>query len=66
MAAEYEQLLGGIKITSKYANGYVYLIVEVDNPLLDSFIQFIHNVNQHQCRYSNQCRRTWHSRESSS
>ena len=45
MAPEFEELLKGVKIYSKYGNGYVYLIAEVDNSLLDSFIQFIHQVN---------------------
>ena len=44
MAQEFEELLKGLKPYSKYYNGYVYLIVEVDNPLVDSLIDFVTKV----------------------
>lgn len=33
-------LINGFKVYSKYADGYTYLILEVDNPLIDGLISF--------------------------
>lgn len=40
MAPEVEELLKGLKVYAKHGKGYVYLIVEVDNPLADGIISF--------------------------
>lgn len=40
LAPEFEELLKGFKVYAKYGKGYVYLIVEVDNPLADGIISF--------------------------
>lgn len=44
MAPELEELLKGLKVYAKHGKGYVYLIVEVDNPLADGIISFATHV----------------------
>jgi len=35
-----EQAVDNLKVYAKYANNYVYLVIEVDNPFLDGLISF--------------------------
>lgn len=51
MAPEMEELLNGIKVYAKEGKGYLYLIVEMDNPLADSIIEFASKVTSHQHRF---------------
>lgn len=44
MAPEMEELLNGIKVYAKEGKGYLYLIVEMDNPLADGIIEFASKV----------------------
>ena len=46
MAPELEPIFNGVKSHSKYYNGYVYLIIEIDNPLVDSIIHFFNKVTR--------------------
>jgi hypothetical protein len=38
--------VSALKAYAKYANNYVYIVVEVDNPFLDGLIQFAAEVIQ--------------------
>ena len=53
MAPEMEELLNGIKVYAKEGKGYLYLIVEMDNPLADGIIEFASKVTSHQHRFWN-------------
>ena len=44
LAPELEPIVGGIKTYCKYYEGYVYFVLEVDNPLVDSVIHFFNEV----------------------
>ena len=35
-----------LKVYAKYSNGYIYLVVEVDNPFVDAIISFFNEVIQ--------------------
>ena len=41
-----ETAVDNLKVYAKYANQYVYLVVEVDNPFLDGLINFAAEVVQ--------------------
>lgn len=47
-------LINGFKVYSKYADGYTYLILEVDNPLIDGLISFATQVCFYLYRWSSQ------------
>jgi hypothetical protein len=44
MIPEMESIVSGIKSHCKYHNGYVYFILEIDNPLVDTVVYFFNEV----------------------
>ena len=46
LAPEAEQVISALKAYAKYANNYVYIVIEVDNPFVDGLIEFATEVVQ--------------------
>lgn len=44
MIPGFENIMGMLKIYARYSGGFTYLVVEVDNPFVDSLIGFVNEV----------------------